>query len=101
AAAELARERPVGALAVGQDAAEDTGAGRRCGQLVELAVAVEGEEPHALREGVGDVGLLLDGVAEGDALAGHAGGEAEIDLAAAGDVEAGAELGQLGDDLRR
>ena len=51
--------------------------------------------------GVGDVGGALDGVAEGDAVAGHAEAEAEVDLAARGAVEPPAELGQRRHDLGR
>src|SRR6185437_6668008 len=49
--------------------------------------------------GKGDVALLLDGVAEGDALGRHAAAEAELDLAAARHVEARAEPAQEIDDL--
>ena len=66
-AAELARERPFGAVALDQHAAEDARAGRGPAELFELRLAVEGEEPHALLIGEGDVALFLDGVAEGDA----------------------------------
>ncbi len=101
AAAELARQRPVGAGAIDQDAAEHGSArgGRR--ELVELGLAVEGEQPDAAPIGIGDVALLLDGVAVGDARRLDAGGEAEIDLARARDVEIGAEARQPLDQLGR
>ena len=86
-AAELARQRPFGAVALDQDAAEDARAGRRARQLLQLGLAVEGEEPHAPLVGEGDVALLLDRVAEREALGGDAVVEAQLDLAAAGDVE--------------
>ena len=100
-AAELARQRPFRAGAVGQHAAIDPGTGRALGQLVELAGAVEGEEAHAAREGGGDVALLLDGVAVGDPLRPDAQRQDEIDLAQAGGIEAGAEIGNPRQDLAR
>ena len=66
-AAELSAERPFGAGAVGQDAAEDARAGRGAGDLLHLLDAVDGEERHAERVRAGNVALLLDGVAVGDA----------------------------------
>ena len=42
--------------------------GARAGELLQLGLAVEGEEAHALLVGKGDVLFLLDGVAEGDAV---------------------------------
>ena len=64
-AAELARQRPVGAAAfVAQDAAED--ARRRAPTSTSLsssASAVEGERRTPQDDGVGDVGALLDRVA--------------------------------------
>src|ERR1051325_1707978 len=67
-AAELARQRPVGAGAGYQDAAEDARAGRGARQLFDLGLAVESEEAHAALIGEGNVALLLDRVAEGQAL---------------------------------
>ncbi len=67
-AAELARQRPFGAGAVEQEAAEHLGAGRRARDLVDLGLAVDGIEPHAELVGPRDVALLLDGVAERDAI---------------------------------
>ncbi len=90
-AAEFARERPLRAHIVHQHAAADARAGRRDGDLIELGLRVEGEEAHALVEGMGDVGLLLDRVAVGDPCGIDAEREAEIDLAPARRVEIGAE----------
>ena len=67
-AAELARQRPLRPDAVGEDAAEHLGAGRRAGDLLDLGLAVDREEAHAERIGARDVALLLDGVAVGDAV---------------------------------
>ena len=69
-AAELARQRPLGALAVGQDAAEHARAGGDAGDLLDLLDAVDREQPDAEIIGAQDVALLLDGVAEGDAVSG-------------------------------
>ena len=100
-AAELARQRPFGADAVGQDAAEHAAAGRRPGDLLDLGLAVDRVEADAEREGARDIALLLDGVAIGDAVGRGAGGEHHLDLGDRGGVEAGAELGQQGQHLRR
>ena len=87
-AAELARQRPFGAVAVEQDAAEDARAGRGAGDLLDLLHAVDGEQAHAALIGARDVALLLDGVAEGDAVRLGAGGEHHLDLGDRGGVEA-------------
>src|SRR5439155_6966080 len=79
-AAELARQRPFGAVAIDQDAAEDARAGSGAAELLQLARAVEGEEADALLVGIGDVALLLHGVAERHPLAGRPLGEAKLDL---------------------
>ena len=93
-AAELARQRPFGADAVGQDAAEHACAGRGAGDLLDLRHAVDREEAHAERMGAGDVALLLDGVAVGDAVGRGAGRQHHLDLGDRGGVEAGAERGE-------
>ena len=100
-AAELARQRPFGADAVGQDAAEHPGAGGGAGDLLDLGLAVDGVEPHAERVGPRDVALLLDGVAVADAVGRGAGREHHLDLGDRGGVEAGAEPGQQRQHLRR
>ncbi len=64
--AELARQRPVRALVLDQQAAIHPAAGRMLGQLLQLLDRVEGEHVHAGGEGALDGGHLLDGVAEAD-----------------------------------
>ena len=100
-AAELARQRPFGADAVGQDAAEHAAAGRRAGDLLDLGLAVDRVEADAERVGAGDVALLLDRVAVADAVGRGAGRQHHLDLGDRGGVEAGAELGQQRQHLRR
>ena len=100
-AAELARQRPFGAGAVEQDAAEDLRAGGGAGDLLDLGLAVDREQANAEREGAGDVALLLDGVAIGDAVGRGAGGEHHLDLGDRGGVEARAEPGEQRQHLRR
>src|SRR6185312_6689463 len=67
-AAELARQRPLGACAVIEDAAEHLGAGGGTGDLFDLCSAVDREQANAEREGTRDVALLLDRIAIGDAV---------------------------------
>ncbi len=62
--AELPAERPVAAQAVGGQPAEGHRARRVGGELVELFQGVEGEHPTPAAWARGDVGRLLDGVAE-------------------------------------
>ena len=100
-AAELARQRPFGADAIGEDAAEHLGAGGGAGDLFHFGLAVDRVEADAEREGAGDIPLLLDGVAVGDAVGRGAGGQRHLDLGDRGGVEAGAELGQQRQHFRR
>src|SRR5262249_54827004 len=58
-------------------------------------------EPHAERKGPRDVALLLDGVAIGDAVGRGASRQHHLDLGDRGGVEAGAQLGEQAQDLRR
>src|SRR5262249_33986608 len=99
--AELLAERPFGAAAIDQHAAEYARAGSGAGELVQFGFAVEGKQPPPPLVGPGDVLLLLDGVAEGNAVEGHAGGLHQLDLAAACGVELGTEPRQARQDLRR
>ena len=99
-AAELLAERPLGAAAIDQHAAEHARARRDAAELLQLGLAVEGEQAHALLVGPGDVLFLLDGVAEGDAVHRNAGGLDELDLAAARGVELRARGRQARQDLR-
>ena len=100
-AAEFARQRPFGACAVREDAAEHLGAGRRAGDLVHFGLAVDRIEADAEREGAGDIALLLDGVAVRDAVGRGARGQHQLDLGDRGGVEARAELGQQAEHLGR
>ena len=93
-AAELARQRPLGAVVGDQDAAEDARGGRGAADLLDFLAQIDGEEADAALVGGGDVALLLDGVAVGDALGRGAGGERHVDLGDAGAIEARAELGE-------
>src|SRR4029077_14710540 len=52
-------------------------------------------------EGAGDVALLLDGVAIGNAVGHRAGRQHGLDLHDRGSVEAGTEIGEQLQDLRR
>src|SRR5262249_60484298 len=98
-AAELPRERPLGAVSGAEDAAEDLRAGRGARDLLDLLLGVDGKEADAARIGGGDVALFLDRVAVGDAVGGGAGGERHVDLGDAGAVEGGAEFGEQLQDL--
>ncbi len=99
-AAEFARQRPLGAVAVAQDAAEHLGAGRGARDLLDLGLAIDREQADAERVGARDVPLLLDGVAERDAVGRGAGGEHLLDLDHGCRVEAGPEPGQEVEHLR-
>ena len=79
-AAEFARQRPFGARAVAEDAAEHLRARRGAGDLLDLGLAIDGEEADAERIGARDVALLLDRVAEADAVGRRAGGQRLLDL---------------------
>ena len=87
-AAELARQRPFRARAVAQDSAEHFRARRRAGDLLHLGLAIHGEQADSERIGARDVLLLLDRVAEADAVRRRAGGQRLLDLAHRGGVEA-------------
>ena len=76
-------------------------AGRGAGDLLDLGLAVDREQANAEREGARDVALLLDRVAEGDAVGRGAGREHHLDLGDRGGVEAGAERGEQRQHLRR
>ena len=90
-AAEFPRQRPFGAVIGAEDAAEDLAARGGARDLLDLLAAVDREEADAALEGGGDVALLLDGVAVGDALGGGAGGERHVDLGNARAIEGRAE----------
>ncbi len=92
--AEFARQRPLGPDAVGEDAAEDAATRCGAGDLLDFGLAIDRVEAHAERMGTGDVTLLLDRVAEADAVGRGAGGEHHLDLGDRGGVEAGAETSE-------
>ena len=100
-AAELARQRPFRADAVGEDAAKDARAGGGAGDLLDLGDAVDREQAHAERIGARDVAFLLDRVAEGDPVRLGAGREHHLDLGDRGGVEARAEPGEEREHLGR
>jgi len=100
-AAELARQRPFGAHAVRQDAAEHARAGRATRDLVDLRLAIDREQAHAERIGARDVALLLDRVAERDAVRAGTRRERHLDLRHRRRVEARAERGEQRQHLRR
>ena len=77
------------------------GRGSGTGDLLDLDLAIDRIEAHAELEGAHDVALLLDRVAEGDAVGRGAGGEHHLDLGDRGGVEAGAEQRQRAQDLGR
>ena len=93
-AAELARQRPFGADAIGQDAAEHPRAGGGTGDLVGLRLAVDGVESDPERVGARDVTLLLDGVAVRDAVGRGARRQHHLDLGNRGGVEARSQAGE-------
>ena len=99
-ATEFARQRPLGAITGDQNAAEYARARRRSRQLVEFGRTVESEQPEPRLMGEGNVFFLLYCVAEGQPLGGDTVVEAELDLAAARHVEAGALALEHRDDLR-
>ena len=100
-AAEFARQGPFGAGAVAENAAEHLGAGRDARDLFDFRLAVDRKEPHAERIGARDVTLLLDRIAEADAIGRRAGGEDLLDLDDGRRVEARAERGEEREHFRR
>ena len=87
-AAKLARQRPFRARAVAEDSAEDFCPPRGARDLLHLRLAIHGEEADPERIGAHDVLLLLDRVAEADAVGRRAGSQRLLDLAHRGGVEA-------------
>jgi len=76
------------------DAADHPAAGGGARHLLDLGFAVDGIERDAELEGGGDLTLLLDGVAVGDAVRRRAGREHVLGFAHRGDVEATALAGK-------
>ena len=93
-AAEFARQRPFGARAVAVDAADDPATGRGASDFLNLGLAIDREQRDAEPKGLGDLPLLLDRVAVGDAVGGRTGCQRGVGLGDRGHVEAAAELGQ-------
>ena len=100
-AAELARQRPFGAFAIGQHAAEHAGAGSGTRDLLDFLMAVDREQPDAERMRAGNVAFLLDGVAEGDAGGGRTGIQRHLDFGDGRGIEVGAHAGEQVQDFRR
>ena len=100
-AAELARQGPIRPDAIGQDTAEDPAARRGPGDLLDFGLAVDRIEADAERVGARDVPLFLNGVAIADAVRCGTGCQHHLDLGDRGSIEAGAQLRQQRQDLRR
>ena len=105
-AAELARQRPFRAFAILQEAAEHldvlgTDQLGLAGDLLDLRLAIDREEAHAIGKCPGDVLFLLDRVAERHAVGGNAGGKRLLDFHHGGAIEAGTHLGEQVEDLGR
>ena len=99
-AAVLARQRPVRALARGDQAAQDPGAGGGLGDLLDLAGGVDHEQLDAEAGGEAHVLATLDRVGVDELLGAGAGQHRGGDLGGAGDVEAAAGAGQRGQQRR-
>ena len=93
-AAELARQRPFGAFAIGQHPAEDAGAGSLAGDLFHLFDAIDGEQADTQGMGAGDIAFFLDGIAVGNPIRGGAGGQRHFDLGHRSRIEAGLQRRQ-------
>src|SRR6478735_2625447 len=79
-AAELARQRPFGAFAICENAAEHAGAGSGTRDLLDFLVAVDRKQADAERMRAGNVAFLLDRVAEGNTGSGCTGIERHFDF---------------------
>ncbi|MNX85341.1 hypothetical protein D3C86_1171750 [compost metagenome] len=90
-AAELARQRPFGAFAIRQHAAEHACAGSGTGNLLDFLVAINGEEIDAERMSACNIAFLLDGVAEGDTVGSRTRIKRHLDFSHGGAIEVGAE----------
>ena len=100
-AAELARQRPLGAGAIIENAAEHLGAGGGTGDLLDFGGAVDREQANAERKGARDVALLLDRIAIGDAVRRRTGSQRHFDFGDGRGVEARAHRGQQRQHFRR
>ncbi len=93
-AAELARQRPFGAGAVIENAAEHPGAWGCAGDLLDLRGAIGCKQANPEREGARNVALLLDRVAIGNTLGRRARRKHHLDFGYGSAIEARAERGQ-------
>jgi len=98
-AAELARQRPVGAVGTfGEDTHINLCPRRRLGNVAQVGFRVGGEQAHALLIEVANIAGLLDGIAIADALGSYASAHHLVQLVDGGDVEVAALVAQqLGD----
>ncbi len=96
-AAELAAQRPVGLAVLDQQAQTDPGAGSEGGELGQLLLRVGRKQvdPEPVRPG--DIGRSLHRVAKGNVSRISTLRQADLDLGAAGGVEARAQPHQPGD----
>ena len=99
--AELARQRPFGALAVGQHAAENARLWSSTCDLLHLFDAIDREETNAKIIGARDIALLLDRVAERDAIGRRTGIQCHLDFGDRRGVEGRAHRSKEAQDLRR
>ena len=100
-ATELARQRPLGACAIVENAAEHLRAGRSTGDLLDFGGAIDREHADAERVGARDITLLLDRVAERDAVRRRTGGQRHFDFGDGRGVEARAHRGEQRQHFRR
>jgi len=99
-AAELARQRPFGTFAIGQNAAEYAGTWGCAGNLLDFLMAVHGEEIDAERVSACNIAFLLDGVAEGNTVGGRTRIERHLDFSHGGAIEVGAHGSEQLQDFR-
>ena len=98
--AVLAGQRPVGAVAGGDQAAQDRRAGRGLGDLADLRRRVHDEQADTEARPTRDVVAPLDRVGVDEVVGRRAGGEAGAHLGRAGDVEVAAAADDRGEHLR-
>ncbi len=99
-AAELARKRPFRTFAIAENAAEHLRTRCNARDLLDLGFAIHGKQTHTTLESAGNIPLLLDRVAEGDAISRGTRREHHFDLADRSRVKARAELRQELKDFR-
>src|SRR5690606_31917857 len=99
-AAELARQRPLGAFAIGQNAAEYLGAGGGTRNLLHFLDTIDRKEAHTQLERTGDITLLLDRVAIGNTIRRRTSVERHFDLSHRGGVEGRTQRNKQTQDFR-